>query len=224
MLEILAMAKANPLPPGPTTLVGSYSRAQGQLAGYYGEVPESAFISANDLRSMLSPAGTAVNANTSWLKFTLDGKTLFVSRLSLTYSGNWDSLNAQGLIFGQKVVTIKGKKYKCRSFKTLPPGQSQAASIPAGNEWDRLLSNICTETNLPRQEGGKWGSNLFTPSQLGFNQGNGDYVICQEVNTDLSNRVWMRGYNSVNSAAGVFQNQSNTYNNMGWRPVLELVE
>ncbi len=223
MLEMLTIAPKQSVVPGPTDLVGSYSRAAGQLAGYYGEVPESQFVTANQIRALSGAAGTAVNTNTSWLKFYIDGLTLFVSRVSLTYSANWDTLNSQGLIFGQKQVTILGKKYKCRSFKTLPPGQSQAGSIVAGNEWDRLLSNISTETGLARQEGTKWGSNLFTPSQLGFNQGSGDYVLCQEVNTDLANRVWMRGFNSVASAGGVFQNQSSSYNNMGWRPVLELI-
>lgn len=221
MLEMIIAGGPAKLP-GSDTFIGEYIRPDGTgHTGYYGVVAPDEFITLSQLKSATGVTGQAVVNETSWLKFYIDGAILYVAKTAVVHSMNWEELNARGVIFGGKIITIKGQRFKVRSFKTLGPGISAGGSIVAGNEWDRLLSNVSTE-GLARQEGGKWAS--FTPGELGLNANVGSFTICQEYNTNTSGQVWVRGLNTVGGSGGVFSNQSNTYTYMGWRPVLELIQ
>lgn len=223
MLELLMCKKKSGSVPGGNQLIGYYQTPNNpaRYTGYYGLVDPADFITSTALRSALNPPGISTPAsmttNFKWMKFLLDGKILFVATTTVVYSSNPDQLNGAGLMNGSRQISVLNMPYKIRVLKTLI-GDS-GSSIPIGNEWDRLLSNVSDKTGLARQEGDKWAA--LTPTQLGFDQGNGSFSICPEIK---DNQIWMRGYNAVDNGGGVFSNQSSSYNLMGWRPVLELVQ
>src|SRR5690606_4437313 len=80
---------------------------------FLGEVPASEFITGGALASAIGlTAGTAHNTNEPWLKFVLDGKTLYVAKKTFRRSITWNQIHARGAVFGTRTVVIQGNTYK----------------------------------------------------------------------------------------------------------------
>jgi hypothetical protein len=117
--------------------------------GYYGEVSSVDFINGDALATQIGlTTGTAFNSDAGWLKFSLDYKTLYVSKRPFRYSVSWDQINAVGAVFGTTQVTINGKTYKVRLLKGRGDNLINAAvkgyDVPAthGSEWNRLMYHV----------------------------------------------------------------------------------
>lgn len=199
--------------PGPETFIGG-----NETAGFYGEVNSANFITGLALATAVNlvPGHTVVNSNEPWLKFSLDGKVLFVAKKRYIAPVVWDTLNARGVVFGGTTVEIGGVTYKVRVLKgALGSSATAAGEDPAsthGSEWNRLMYNIHQDTP-GSQAGPNWAS--YTNADLDVGNSNGTWA--QETFTGESGKRISRGGNSVSSLARLFSS-SNTY---GWRPVLE---
>lgn len=199
--------------------------------GFLGEVPARELISGNALASaIVLTAGIAQHTNEPWLKFNLDGKTLYVAKKSYRHSISWDQIHARGAVFGTRTVTINGDTYKVRLLTgadTNPtPVTTGYSSIGTSNsEWERLIyavhNGVHTNTSN-RTPPGAWP--LYSDADLlVYNSyGHGNCSWTQETGTaNVGQRVF-RGGAGVTYFA--LQSSSNVHTQMGWRPVLELVE
>ncbi len=156
-------------PPYSTLVAGNVT------AGFYGEVPAADFITGGDLATAVGlSAGTLQHDTTPWLKFALDGKTLYIPQKPIRYNLSWGSIYQAGVVYGidgfgsnpsgtsvdqGKTVTIGGQTYRVRLLRgasvdpttTDPTGYDVTASH--GSEWNRLLypvhSGVHTNSNNP---------------------------------------------------------------------------
>lgn len=222
--------------PGPDTFTGGNT-----TAGFYGEVLSSDFIDGETLASSVGlVVGTPANTTTNWIKYSLDGKTLFIPMHDIRYDISWDDLYQCGLVYGDnttgkyptgtltlqnKQVTIKGNQYIVRLLRGLrsdPINATAAYSSPhiVNSEWNRIFFRICFEANT--SEGSKFA--YYTHTDLGFTNPYWQYHWTQEKNTYSypEGRV-LRGYHSffTSDKSSVFPIASTTH--YCWRPVLELI-
>lgn len=155
----------------------------------------------------ISYNGTAISIENTesgkelqWIELTKkDGTNLLVCDRCLVVSTAWNNLNAAGLIFGKEVY-IDGKKYKLRSL-TGTTGASGTYGAGFDNEWDSLLDVVGENNNITH-----W-SDMHT--------------WCQETYYTNASYRTVCGSNSARARAG---NPATTGgSNIGWRPVLEIL-
>lgn len=217
---------------GPDTLIGStLTENNTKIAGFYGEVPASELITGNDLASMIGLTnGTAQNSATVWLKFILDGKILFIPKVTLRHTISWDQINAVNAVYGDRELEILGYQFKIRLLQGVNPGEpvtrSSGYDIPITHqsEWNRLLYPISVEqTNQQRIKASQVGPNWvsYTQEELNITEGNGKYTWCQETPSNSTTNRAVHGGNAVTSLT--WSASSLTFPEAGWRPVLELV-
>jgi len=70
--------------------------------GIYGTINPEDFINHADLAKAVNAPGAyySTTALAQWVKFSRNGKTLFVPRRAITYSVSWSQLYSAGLVFG----------------------------------------------------------------------------------------------------------------------------
>lgn len=170
-------------------------------AGFYGEMASKDVILSTDLCALVNfYKGKIVVSDPGWFKFSYQGKTLFLAKRSIRQSNSGvniskaDLVNA-GLVYGDKQVTIGGRKFIVR----LLLGGTTDPYTASGREYQALITNIAT-----------WGGIAY--SDIGI--GTGEGITCAET-YDRSVTLVTRGMSSVDSASA--------YSYLRWRPVLELV-
>lgn len=226
MMMGVKAAVANIPYPGPATLA-----AGTMTAGYYGLVPTADFIDGATLAGVCGLTdGTLQNSTTDWMKFSLDGKTLFVPQKNIRHSISWASLNTATLIFGSKIITILGNSYKVRLFKGCPPGLVKSGNengwdtiSTVGSEWNRLMYHVAGKpfsdsSNTLASEGitvGDWATYSETVLNV---TGSGSTSWCQETHAGNSLYQLFRGGLGVARNNGISRT---TTIGCGWRPVLE---
>ncbi len=198
--------------------------------GYYGEVPASDFITGNQLINLTGlVVGAPINSNTNWLKFSLDNKTLYVTKLPILNFVAYQDLELKDLVLGNRQLIIKNSVFKVRLLKGLPTGTYSSQTgydLPStyGSEWNRLMYHVSASPNngTMTSEGiavGDWAQ--FSNGELGLNSNQTPATICQE-KVGSANYISRSTTNNLSYIAtgGI----SGRYTNLGWRPVLELVE
>jgi hypothetical protein len=159
-----------------------------------------------------------------WLKFALDGKTLFIAKKPYRSSLSWGNLDAANIVMGGKTITINGLTYKVRLIKGANANPTPVGTQlydPAGtenSEWNRLMYAV--SANDPT--GRLWAS--YTDADLAINVStsyNGRATWCQESSSTVTTDRVHRGSKGVT----YFNHESSAFNSTvyGWRPVLELV-
>lgn len=210
-------------------------RALKRRDGFYGELPVTELISGDALASAIGlTAGIAQHSNEPWLKFNLDGRTLFVAKKPYRYNISWGQLNAANAVYGSRTIEINGDTFKVRLLKgsaTDPHvGVGGTAYDPVGaygSEWNRLLYPLIPDPSSRPSfpltgEGllyGEWANYTETELVLILAGGNGRLQWCQE--SQGTNRV-ARGSFGVSGLHLVPASYVDA--NCGWRPCLELVE
>lgn len=208
--------------PGPKQLV-----AGDDMAGYYGTLPGTDFITGDLLATTIGiSAGTSINSTTDWLKFSYNGKTLFVPKLPLRHGLSWDDINLHGAVFGTAKLAIKGRLYKVRLMKgsnvdpyTGPNGASDPEQTWT-SEYNRLMYRVCT-VDPPSQTLPNFVA--FTPEELGMYT-TGGVQLCQEASAPSTGDpvgVLCRG-NGANNIATCHSPSTIYAPGRGWRPVIEL--
>lgn len=163
-----------------------------------------------------------------WREVNDGSKKLLISdRVLLAYI-SWDDLHAQSLVSG-KTITIDGQKFMLRLLTAGSNFRSgsdlYSGGKPTSNEWDRIIVN----------EGGFAGLPTPTASDLDGERTSSDlngahnqfwnwfsiYSWGQETYTGNSANRAMRG--DVSPRMWNYLNNTNRAYNLGWRPVLEVL-
>jgi len=231
--------------PGPQELQGSYTTPgdASKIAGFYGEITAANFINATALATACGlSTGVVINNTTPWLKFLIDGKILFVPKLSIRYNTSWNDLYSKGIVYGDDTtgafpattpvvqntrVTIGGLQYRVRLIRGSQADPGTRSTIDddpghIGSEWNRLFYPISVITKVPNnQQGPKFMESPYTAVQLGFNSSTGSMTVCMETTDGTLTQVVVRGFAAVTGST--YGNKSGMNDRGGWRPVLELV-
>lgn len=130
-----------------TAMPGAETPVAGDVNyGYFGEVAAADFINGADLCALLGiTEGTLINSLAGWLKVVRGGRRLLVSKMCIRHTISWNSLNALGLVYGDKLVAIQGGLYAVR--------------LLADAEWNALIYPLHTNYKT-------WAE--FTDAQLGI--------------------------------------------------------
>ena len=162
-----------------------------------------------------------------WVKIKDGDKTLLICDRVILVSVSWDDLNGQGYVTG-KTITIDGTKYKCR---LLTGGSNRrnndwyAGGTPTNNEWDRFITREEVITGLPAPVSSDLDTNLNTTDHNSTHNQLwhwvGVYSWCQETWAENASYRAVRGYRSARY--WYYNNATYSYPNLGFRPVLEVL-
>ena len=162
-----------------------------------------------------------------WVKIKDGDKTLLICDRVILVSVSWDDLNGQGYVTG-KTITIDGTKYKCR---LLTGGSNRrnndwyAGGTPTNNEWDRFITREEVITGLPAPVSSDLDTNLNTTDHNSTHNQLwhwvGVYSWCQETWAENASIRAYRGYYSARYWN--YNSSGNRYVNVGFRPVLEVL-
>ena len=162
-----------------------------------------------------------------WVKIKDGDKTLLICDRVILVNVSWDDLNGQGYVTG-KTVTIDGAKYKCRLLtggSNRRNGDSYAGGTPTNNEWDRFITREEVISGLPAPVSSDLDSSTnSTDLNSAHNKfWNWFYVYswCQETYAEGASFRARRGYYSARNWSWYVS--SNRYANLGFRPVLEIL-
>lgn len=240
---------------------GDQPLACGMGVCFYGEIPSSQFITGNQLASTVGlTEGVNIFPNEPWLKFSLDGVILYISKKSIRHSISWNHLNSKNLVYGNKTITIQGKTYKIRLPKAIKNGNVQDRYDPSksiyvgtnlfagfdifeanGSEWNRLMYPIFNGVHLQEsiQDMSQHSDPLSLPFGTFANYSEADLNTDHRANLDVGGYTswcqedaWRDNNTSNNAAYGGYRGvtrymsdpKTEKTTNVGWRPVLELVQ
>lgn len=224
---MLEMMMGGPKPvanAGGTDLLHYYDRSANQRAGYYGRVSADEFITATALRTLLPTVnGVSINTDAGWLKFYLDGRTLFIAQKTFIRSLTWnDCFNK---LSGNQLITIKGRTY--RSIRLT--GLSSMSALQTETElsmWDRLIYSVAGYAVTGQQVSNNKKWDTFTAIELGLTgDGTGGQTHCYNTWMYAGTTIYTaRAYLGDVTVVGGWGSNTYTTADAGWRPVLELVE
>lgn len=213
---------------------------------FLGEVKPEDFINGKDLANQIGLTnGSFLNENTSWLKFQRpDGSLTYVAKQPIKYYLSWNSIKDAGAVYGDKKVTIKGKKYKIRLLR----GYNESVAIKGettedmknknsvyggqlnvGSEWNRLLYPLShhTTNNQNFYYGYNVGSKIpswasYSIEELGFRSNyDGSWQWCQETTYNSGSRLYRGNSHGVSSS---YYSSADSYDDgWGWRPALDFI-
>ena len=197
--------------------------AAGGNAGY-GDIPNMSGSMAN---YTIGNTPSAEANKLQWHKIQDGDKTLLICDRVLLVSVSWDDLNAQGLVSG-KEITIDGARYKCRLLtggSNYRGSDGYSGGTPTNNEWDRFVTREEVITGLPAPLSSDLDSTMnstdHTSTHNLFWHWVGVYSWCQEVYSSNASYRAYRGYNSARN--WYYFSSSNRYADLGFRPVLEVL-
>lgn len=197
--------------------------AAGGNAGY-GDIPNMSGSMAN---YTIGNTPSAEANKLQWHKIQDGDKTLLICDRVLLVSVSWDDLNAQGLVSG-KEITIDGARYKCRLLtggSNYRGSDGYSGGTPTNNEWDRFVTREEVITGLPAPLSSDLDSTMnstdHTSTHNLFWHWVGVYSWCQEVYSSNASRRALRGFNSAR--CWDYNSSSGRYANLGFRPVLEVL-
>lgn len=185
---------AVPPPPGPTGIVSGDTNF-----GFYGEVPNTEFITYGDLSTNVGISqGNLINdVESTWLKYSFEGKTLYIAKKPAREKLSWNALNNVGIFNWTPTVSIGGMLFKVGylhiEYPTRPSTDNSAGLLAHSySGHDNALLASYTEAEL-----------------------------------QITTYTWIKTYASSWFAwkydtFGSSSSSSSTY--YGWRPVLELVQ
>ena len=227
MLESLpALRHGSSLPPGetgpgPREIVTNSSDGDGD--GYFGTLPIADFISPANLYTLSGITGgtlyTPANT-TSWHKFLVDGKIVFIPQLPFASEVVWDTAAASGSVYGKEVVIgdyrfvlrfIRGDKTNPTTFPNSATYANTAFPWDSDKqtEWGRTITRL---------NNGQYAA--ITATNLGEGVGgtrNGSWCMESYGSTESAYAA-LRGANTIN--AYYVRNKSQA---RCWRPCLELI-
>lgn len=225
--------------PGPKVLL-----AGNPGAGIFGEVAATDLITGADLATAIGlTSGTAANSDIDWLKFSWQGKIIFMPKKHFRAGLQWNHIYNAGAIFGDgatggtRQITINGLKYRVRVPRGLSPsidprGESSSftGSSCHGSEWNQLILPITNKFNEYSGWTGSYPSYVEQGlSSWGINYGSGDIaafspgVWCQEILSE-TRRVYRGGLSYPEYSRAINPGSTYSSESLAWVPVLELIE
>jgi hypothetical protein len=115
--------------------------------GWYGEVQQADFTTIDILRNSVGLInGDPINSDTTWLKLSVDGKTLYTPKLPILADVSYNDLVAADLALGDSIAFVDGRQYKLRLFKGATINIVTGSTGGAGSEWDRVFAALTDGT------------------------------------------------------------------------------
>lgn len=205
---------------GPQQLVGGDASA-----GFYGLVPASELIDGPTLKQRAGVSGTTVRPLENWMKFSIDGKIIFVAMEPPVRDISWDQLAVAEVVYGNKELTIGDYTYRVRLLKGAnvnPTANLHGTDAPEHtdqSEWDLLMYRTCNYK--PAGQGlGNWAQYTQLQLHCTSSAGDGRATWCQESVSGTSEGL-IRGYQRIDLIYTYPKNMA--HDDFGWRPVLEIV-
>ncbi|WP_206458719.1 hypothetical protein [Anaerovorax sp. IOR16] len=167
------------------------------------------------------------NYKIKWVEVNIGDTKLLVCDRNLVVNVQWDHLNSQNLIFG-KTITIDGQQYKIRCLTGGTDRRNSSDSYAGGklpNEWDNIIVNEGNYPGLLKPtsadlDSGPDSADKVSAHNLVWNW-YGCYSWCQDT---YSPNTACRAYRGFSSARYYgYGTASYDYPNLGWRPVLEVL-
>ena len=204
--------------------------------GWFGEVPASDFITGDELAKLIGlTAGSSQYSNEPWLKFAYENDVYLIPKKTFRYGLSHDQVNAVNAVYGDRVETIKGKKYAImlprgtgKDAQPNPKTMIREYTGPVNHKsmWNKLMlpihqkapSNWAYRDNV-KSPTENWNVG-YTDADLCTNGVNGGYSWCQETVYGSPDRL-IRGYDGVSYSGWDYSGYAGSY--YGWRPVLKLV-
>lgn len=212
---------------GDTGPGSEYLLAGDRESGYLGRVSASSLITPQALLSQLKfSKGTQYNLDTNWLKFSNKGQIVFLARQPIVHTIPWAELEAKDVIHGNREITVAGRRYKLYLISGVNDLyltntytgylNSNNHELTPGSEWDRLLLPLVREEK-------PWDT--YTPGQLGVASGAGQGTWGRETlkKTDPMTN-YIRGYSDIRNIYCRPPNDTASYANYSYRPMLVLVD
>jgi len=216
-----------PFVPGPVELYWG-----DETTGYYGEIPQSSFISGERLflETGLSAGQSSPWAlTTTWIKIHLDGRVAYVPRYPLRYGVSEDDLKAMGLMGNGKEITLNNTIYRVRSLFGLMPGivaddysrlgdtPNNDPTLTADSEWSRVMPMILTLLDVASNQAELGLTNTYRHNQAAEeNLGtSGASVVRGQGATAAADSVALTYVSEITHAAIQTTPQS-----VSWRPVV----
>ncbi|MCK9234847.1 MAG: BspA family leucine-rich repeat surface protein [Gammaproteobacteria bacterium] len=246
VLEKISYWEAFPLPedtgPGYKHLKYRTLNKEGTRgAGFFGEVQVTDLIDGADLATQMGlTAGVAINTDSNWLKFYLDGKIMYVAKKNFRTNLSWIDLENAGLTGSGRVVEVAEQQYKSRllSGRNPDPTVVQESGYDVlcthNSEWNRLMYNVADSSPiLPErfkqsQIGKNWRNftpdadlDIFSYSKDGRT---GSYSWCRETNLTNDTLAVLRGRFDTTYIVPTATKSSSGESNRGWRPALEKLD
>lgn len=164
----------------------------------------------------------------SWVPgLSEEGKRVLVADRNILTRISWDELNEQDLVFGRE-IKLRGNRFKLRILTggDRPfEGDYELGGSPLNNEWDQIIANLEENTSLPIPMEDDFSEYVSAESFNGNHNKfwNWAYTFswCQETPVAFGSYRVVRG----NYSARYFRNYTSSYRgvNVGWRPVLEVL-
>ena len=164
-----------------------------------------------------------------WVCIEDQGRLLLISDRVLLMRISWDDLQTTGYVAG-RVVTIDGRRYQCRlltggsRFRSTDDGF--AGGWPAANEWDRYVAAEAPMAGLPKPSPTDLDETLdhmdLHSEHNALWNWFGAVSWTQEPYAQLETARCCRGYRSARYF--YLNTHSHRHEDIGWRPVLELIE
>ena len=215
-------------------------------AGFFGEVDQDDFISFQDIETASGIVDIGVyisrtgrSSANKWLKFAYEDNIQFVPKRPLLFNISWKEIDDANCVRGDvKQVVIRGYTFKIRLFKgsgvegdntIYDYGSTTKGALCFNSEWNKLMLPI--HAGAPSTWGDS-GGNVISPTEdwgidytdadlvTNRNNGVGSYTWCQETAQYTSSRLRRGGFGVAVSTTNSYAHR---HDNMGWRPVLELV-
>lgn len=125
--------------------------------GFFGTVEPSLLIFGNELSKIFDlKEGFNINGDSPWLKFIRKGKVLFVAKRPFKHSISWDDLDSKSLVYGNRLIYIKGNYYRVRLLEGTrynPSFWDNEAENPYydppsthNSEWNELMYPVHEDT------------------------------------------------------------------------------
>ncbi len=163
--------------------------------GFFGEVPAANFITGADLCNAIGlTAGTLQYSDEPWLKYAKDTQTIFITKKPIKHSISWDSINAAGAVYGDKIIELGGVQY--------------AITLMTTDEWNQLIYPVHVDY-------GQWAQYSDADIVVGSGDGRNTWTSTPILNSP--NRI-SRGRAEVADLMGLAP--SFATKDMGFRPVL----
>lgn len=198
--------------------------------GYFGEVTGAEFITPQVyLDQVAFSNGVRINQNTTWFKFLIDDKVIFVAKTPIVHTVSFTQLTNGNLVLGDRTINVKGYDFKCRLMRAVNDDYPNTQltgfindnnhPLTVGSEWNRLMFKVCST----EPGDGRWEQ--YTQEQLGSNVSqSGQTSWCMEtLNKTDELKNCGRGYSNIGNLYARNRADGGNYINWGYRPVLELV-
>ena len=219
----------------------NYWKLMGNTYGIFlGEVPSTEFINGESLANHIRLTdGVLCNIDTPWLKFILDGNTIYAPMKPLMHSVSWNAINGRGAVFGNEGATINvgDNLYDITLLRGLDVSTFDSdsdvygydLSLTHNSEWNRLMYPIhigggyqsAAYSLTPSVPFNEWASYTDDDLVVDYRAGNGSYSLVQETSATSSQRL-IRGLNGITHVSWVITTDAHGGN--GWRPALRLIK